>query len=114
MTENLITFSIFCIIYLSITLVFKLIDHISDKIVSKTFKNKKGVSPHNGKSPLLSLLGITSFKDMSPEFFDEEVIRWGVSRDFLLFKDLIGQSNKIEKRKLDNWESVLNGEKLEN
>ena len=106
---NSLSFVIFLVIYLSLTYFYKVIDHITDFFVEKTFKNKKGILKYNGKSIFFPLFGIAPFKDISADFFDMCVVKWGVSRDFLVFKDLIGQSTGIEKRHLEHWESVFNG-----
>ncbi len=105
---------VFCVIYLIITYLFKIIDEIVDILVNKTYSRKKGITNHNGKSIMFSILGMAPFEDISADFFDDIVVKWGVSRDFLLFKDAMGQSNNFEKKILKNWESIFNGEELDN
>jgi hypothetical protein len=105
-----IAFIIFFVIYIVVTYLFKVIDHITDYIVNKTYKNKTGISHAQCRSILFPLLGIAPFNEISAEFFDIYIVKWGVSRDFLVFKDKMGQSNIIEKRKLKEWEQVFNGD----
>ena len=104
-----IAFVIFPVVYIIVTYFFKVIDHITDRLVEKTYKNKKGLYEQTSKSILFPILGVAPFQDVTPEFFDSCIIKWGVSRDFLIFKDIMGQSSSIEKKKLKEWESVFTG-----
>lgn len=108
-----ITIIIFLSIYIVVTNFFKVIDHITDAIVNKTYKNKKGISTFNGKSLLFSLLNSKN-DNVSADVFDECAIKWGLSRDFLVFKSLMSQGTNKDKQKLDSWEAVFNGQGLDN
>lgn len=95
-------------------LIFKYIDWQTDYIVSKHYKDKLGIMPEvKGKFRLANLFG-NRLTYVTAEVFDDMVIQWGVSRDFLLFKRAMGTINNREKELLTKWETMQKGKTIKN
>ena len=95
-------------------LIFKYIDWQTDYIVSKYHKDKLGIMPEvKGKFRLTNLFG-NRLTYVTAEVFDDIVIQWGVSRDFLLFKRAMGTINNREKEILTKWETMQKGKTIKN
>lgn len=95
-------------------LIFKYIDWQTDYIVSKHYKYKLGLTPEvKGKFKLTNLFG-NKLTNITAEVFDDMVIQWGVSRDFLLFKRAMGTINNREKELLAKWETMQKGKTIKN
>lgn len=95
-------------------LIFKYIDWQADYIVSKFYGNKLGITPEvKGKFRLVNIFG-NKLTYVTAEVFDDMVIQWGVSRDFLLFKHAMGTINSREKEILEKWETMQKGKAVKN
>jgi hypothetical protein len=104
---------IMIIIWVFTVILFKTIDWIGDKIVQKTAYKKAGIKKRHKVRYFVSRF-FGNKENVSSEVFDDIVIQWGVSRDFLLFKKEIGTLTDKEKSFLKKWEGLWQGKKPKN
>lgn len=114
MNTLIINIVVIVFIWFITILIFKYIDWQTDYIVNRFYNDKLGItSKVKGKFKLISIFG-NKLSHVTAEVFDDFVIQWGVSRDFLLFKRAMGTINNREKELLDKWETMQKGKAVKN
>lgn len=114
MSSVVINITIVSLIWVITILLFKYIDWQSDLLVSRFYKEDLKLNNENiGRFKIIRIFG-NKHPHVTSEIFDDFVIQWGVSRDFLLFKRSIGTINEKEKELLAKWESMQNGKTIKN
>lgn len=104
---------IMVIVWVLTVISFKVIDWITDLIVSKTVYRKNGVKKKHRVRYLVSRF-FGNKENVSGEVFDDIVIQWGISRDFLLFKKEMGTLSEKDKKFLNKWEGLWKGKRPKN
>lgn len=99
---------IMIIVWILTVILFKVVDWITDKIVAKTIFRKGGVKKKHKVRYIVSRL-FGNKENVSSEVFDDIIIQWGISRDFLLFKKEIGTLSDKERKFLNKWEGLWKG-----
>lgn len=114
MSSAVISITIMSLIWVITILLFKYIDWQSDLLVSRFYKDDLKLNNENiGKFKIIRIFG-NRHSHVTSEIFDDFVIQWGVSRDFLLFKRAVGTINEKEKELLAKWESMQKGKTIKN
>lgn len=114
MSSVVINITIVSLIWVITILLFKYIDWQSDLLVSRFYKEDLKLNNENiGRFKIIRIFG-NKHPHVTSEIFDDFVIQWGVSRDFLLFKRSIGTINEKEKELLAKWESMQKGKTIKN
>lgn len=114
MNDIVINITIMTLIWFITILLFKYIDWQTDYIVNRFYdKNLKLNNEKKGKFKVVNIFG-NRHTYITSEVFDDLVIQWGVSRDFLLFKRAVGTINEKEKELLAKWETMQKGKTVKN
>lgn len=114
MNDIVINITIMTLIWFITILLFKYIDWQTDYLVNRFYdKNLKLNNEKKGKFKVVNIFG-NRHTHITPEVFDDLVIQWGVSRDFLLFKRAVGTINEKEKELLTKWETMQKGKTVKN
>lgn len=114
MNANMINVVAIILIWFITILVFKYIDWQTDYIVNIFYNDKLCIdSGVKGKFKIIFIFG-NKLSHVTSEVFDDLVIQWGVSRDFLLFKRAMGTINTREKELLKKWETMQKGKTVKN
>lgn len=109
-----INITIMTLIWFVAILLFKYIDWQTDYIVNRCYnKDLKLNNGVKGKFKIVNIFG-NRHTHITSEVFDDLVIQWGVSRDFLLFKRAVGTINEREKELLAKWETMQKGKTIKN
>ena len=114
MNDIVINITVMTLIWFITILLFKYIDWQTDYIVNRFYdKNLKLNNEKKGKFKVVNIFG-NRHTNITSEVFDDLVIQWGVSRDFLLFKRAVGTINEKEKELLAKWETMQKGKTVKN
>lgn len=114
MNSITINITIMILIWCITILLFKYIDWQTDFLVNRFYnKDLKLNNEMKGKFKIVHLFG-NRHTHITSEVFDDLVIQWGVSRDFLLFKRAVGTINEKEKELLTKWETMQKGKTIKN
>jgi len=114
MNDTVINITVMTLIWFITILLFKYIDWQTDYLVNRFYdKNLKLNNEKKGKFKVVSIFG-NRHTHITSEVFDDLVIQWGVSRDFLLFKRAVGTINEKEKELLAKWETMQKGKTIKN
>ncbi len=99
---------IMIVVWVLTVISFKVIDWLTDLIVSKTASRKNGVKKKHRVRYLVSRF-FGNKENVTGEIFDDIIIQWGISRDFLLFKKEMGTLSEKDKKFLNKWEGLWKG-----
>lgn len=114
MNDTVINIVVMTLIWFITILLFKYIDWQTDYLVNRFYdKNLKLNNEKKGKFKVVNIFG-NRHTYITSEVFDDLVIQWGVSRDFLLFKRAVGTINEKEKELLAKWETMQKGKTIKN